>query len=156
MPEVIIQSVPVDVVRPLRSAILRPGLPMEHNIYPLDDNAESLHVGAFEDGRLVGTATILHEPPAGSSDPKVWRLRGVTTLPEVRGKRYGVRILHKCIAYVAQQGGTMLWCKARTDACGFYEKLGFTASGDETQDAISGPHFYMSRVITPEDVNIEK
>jgi ribosomal protein S18 acetylase RimI-like enzyme len=149
-----IRPIPPEQARLLRSQMLRPGLPMEKNIYDGDDAAESLILGAFDGeqcDQYVGTLTILHQPPPGSDDPLAWRMRGVATVPEVHGKRFGVDLVRAGLRYVAEQGGTMLWCNARTSAVGFYEKLGFKAEGEEFHSPDSGYHYYMWRPVTDAD-----
>src|SRR5690606_41849121 len=75
--------------RPLRAAVLRPGQPPEALVYAGDEHPQALHVGAFEDGRLVGIATVAPEPPPEAYRDAIpgaaLRLRGMATIPEARG-----------------------------------------------------------------------
>ena len=41
----------------------------------------------------------------------------------------------------------LVWCNARTTACGFYEKLGFEKSGPEFEIPGIGKHFIMIKVL---------
>jgi GNAT superfamily N-acetyltransferase len=149
-----IKPITTNQARSIRGPILRPGLPPERTIFPGDDDADTFHVGAFERGELVGIATILHQSPPedATPDPGFWRLRGMATLSEFRGKGYGGDLGEACIGYVAKQAGaTWLWCDARENARGFYERLGFVVRGDIYNMPDSGPHFRMWREITAAD-----
>lgn len=150
-----IRRISAEVAQPLRAAILRPGLPFEASVYKLDYDAESLHMGAFEDGELVTVATLLHEPPPGEDEAQAWRLRGMGTLPEMQRRGYGRAVLLRCIAYLARQGATLLWCNARTDAVEFYRTLQFETEGGEQKTARGTSFVRMKRAIKPYDAQIE-
>jgi GNAT superfamily N-acetyltransferase len=131
MPGIAIQPIRAEETRPFRQRILRPHLPPEHSVYPGDDAADSLHVGAFVTGRLVGVATVLHEPRPSSDDAGAWRLRGVAVEEAQRGQGIGRRLVEACIAHVRAHGGTLLWFNAASAARRFYEGMGFEAEGEE-------------------------
>ncbi|HEX8749121.1 MAG TPA: GNAT family N-acetyltransferase [Pyrinomonadaceae bacterium] len=150
-----IRRISAEEAQPLRAAILRPGLPFEASVYKLDYDPQSLHMGAFEYGRLVTVATILHEPPPGEDEPQAWRLRGMGTLPELQHRGYGRAVLLRCIARLAVQGATLLWCNARTGAVGFYLTLQFETEGGEQETARGTSFIRMKRAITPDDAQLE-
>ena len=150
-----IRRISAEEAQRLRAAILRPGLPFEASVYELDYAPESLHMGAFEDGELVTVATILHQPPPGEDEPLGWRLRGMVTLPEMQRRGYGRAVLLRCIAHLARQGATLLWCNARTDAVGFYLTLQFETEGGEQKTARGTSFVRMKRVVTAEDAQLE-
>ena len=127
---------------PLRHNILRPHLPIESLKYPGDDAADSLHVGAFLDGELVGIASVAVEPH--ESEPHAWRLRGMATQDRVRGLGAGRALVETCVAHVIAHRGRAVWCHGRTNAWGFYRALGFEKYGDEFEsDSGTGPHYVM-------------
>lgn len=144
----------------LRAAVLRPGLPLEAAVFPGDTDPTTAHLGAFSGGELVGIASVYREAPpgaadagaadagavdAGPADASAWRLRGMATLPQVRGQGFGKALVAACLEHVAARGGTRLWCNARTEAVGFYRKLGFATAGDEFDIPGVGPHYMMWR-----------
>ena len=114
----------------LRDAILRPGLPPGGGIYPGDDSPDTLHLGAFIRDMLVAVATLCREPPPEDTNATAWRLRGMATLPEFRGRGIGNALAQHCIAYAKEHRGTLVWCTSRVATAGFYRKLGFVESGD--------------------------
>jgi GNAT superfamily N-acetyltransferase len=113
----------------LRDAVLRPHLPPGSSIYPGDNAADTLHLGAFEKHRLIAVATVCREPLPGEQSTTSWRLRGMAALPEYRGHGIGKDLAQRCIAYAAEHGGTILWCTSRIATAHFYRKLGFFESG---------------------------
>jgi predicted GNAT family N-acyltransferase len=50
---------------------------------------------------------------------------------------------------VAERGGGLVWCHARTPARRFYERAGFTAVGAEWVEPPIGPHITMWRAVNP-------
>lgn len=150
-----IRAISAAEAQPLRAAILRPGLPFEASVYPLDNDAESLHLGAFENGGLVTVASVFHEPPPGEDNPQAWRLRGMVTLPDMRRRGYGRAVLLRCMAHIARQGGTLFWCNARTDAVEFYRTLQFEAIGVEQKTARGTGFIRMKRAVTEQDTQTD-
>lgn len=136
-------------VRVLRSSLLRPFDPPAKLVYHGDDDADTLHVGAFDSGELVGIASVCREAPPADSDfgrgEDCWRLRGMATEPRVRGRGYGRSLLETCFAHVRTAGGLLLWCNARVVALGFYRHMGFVTRGEEFDIPPIGPHYVMTR-----------
>jgi GNAT superfamily N-acetyltransferase len=151
-----IRIISAEEAQPLRAAILRPGVPFEESVYPLDYQPESLHMGAFEGHQLVTVASIFHEPPPGETDPQAWRLRGMVTLPEMQRRGYGRAVLLKCIEQVARKNGTLLWCKARVDAVDFYRTLKFETVGGEQKTARGTAFIQMKRAVTLADIHADR
>lgn len=155
MPDVEIRPITPEETRPIRQQVLRPHQRIEELNYPGDSDLQSLHVGAFVDGKMVGIASVYQQPPEGSDDPKAWRLRGMATVPEVRGDGYGGKLLMACIRYVAVQGGGWLWCNGRTNVAGFYQRYGFQIEGDVVEIPGTGPHYYLWRPVRLEDADAQ-
>jgi GNAT superfamily N-acetyltransferase len=118
----------------LRDAVLRPGLPPGGSHYPGDDAPDALHLGIYvaasAQNTLAAVATLCREPVAGEEMTSSWRLRGMATLPEYRGHGFGKQLAQYCIAYAAEQRGTLVWCTSRVATVPFYSALGFTESSD--------------------------
>jgi predicted GNAT family N-acyltransferase len=131
----------------LRSQVLRSGRPVEDAVLPGDEDAETLHLGAFDNDAIVGVASLFHEPLPGDTDAGAWRLRGMAVSPATQGRGYGKALLLCCLDHVAKQGGIVLWCNARTAAKGFYLSCGFQVQGEEFEIPGIGPHFVMLRCI---------
>lgn len=143
-----IRAISAAETRPIRSQILRPGTPPEQLVYPGDDAPEAFHAGAFQDGQLVGIATIYAEPPPDVyrntlPDGEAFRLRGMATLPSVRGQGLGRQVLEACFDHVRAHGARLLWCNARSGALDFYRTLGLRTIGPEFDIPGIGPHYVM-------------
>lgn len=136
-----IREITAEETRPIRREVLRPGLPESEVHLPGDEDPSSFHLGAFDEGRLVGIATFIAEPCPASGAERDWRLRGMATIAQVRGRGIGGRLLDTGVGRVAQSGGRRVWCNGRTSARRFYEQHGFTVVGDEFELPHTGSHF---------------
>jgi|SRR5215470_15183575 len=131
--------------RPLRQRVLRPHQSLEELAYPGDDDAGTVHLGAFAGDALVGIASIYPEPPRGRDATGAYRLRGMATAPEVRGGGYGGRLLEAAVEHARASGATLVWCNARVPVADFYRRYGFRAEGAVFELEGIGPHVYMAR-----------
>lgn len=135
---------------PLRAVVLRPGRPVESAIFVGDEDEQNRHFGIFDEGRLVGVASLFRHPLPeafrNESDPVhgvEWQLRGMAVEQSLQKGGVGRALLNGCIEFVEQQPNTLLWCNARSEAVGFYAKNGFETRGDEFVIPDVGPHFVM-------------
>ncbi len=101
----------------------------------MDDKAH--HILAQRDGRSVGCARILIDGNKG----KIGR---VCVLSDQRGTGLGKALIEACLEHLTSLGATRAVLGAQTHALGFYDSLGFTAYGDEFDDA-GIPHQMMER-----------
>jgi predicted GNAT family N-acyltransferase len=120
-----IRRIPAAETRGLRHTVLRPNQPPQLAIYPGDDDADTLHLGLYMQGRLGGVAVDM----------------------SLRGQGHGATLLRACLEHAVQQGGTLVWCNARTTASGFYRSLGFSLKGDTFELPGIGPHHCMQRTL---------
>ena len=128
----------------VRWPILRPGFPRETAVFDGDDAPGTRHFGAFDGDRLTGVASIYLAPfPAQPDVSPTFQLRGMATLPEVRGAGFGKALLNACVAAARECGAAIIWCNARTSAAEFYAKNGWQIVGGEFDIPTVGPHFRM-------------
>jgi len=150
MPSVLVIRITPSETLPVRWPILRPGFPRETAIFDGDDAPNTQHFGGFIDDRLVGVASIYHAPCPDHPDVhRAWQLRGMATLPEVRGLGIGKALVTACENAVRDAGDRLLWCNARTGAIDFYTQRGWIVSSDEFEIPTVGPHRRMLRIIEP-------
>ncbi len=142
-----VEEVPVDVVLPLRAAVLRGGGPAG---MPGDDDPATVHLAARSpDGEVIGVARLSPAPCPWRAARSPWQLRGMATAPDARGTGVGRVLLDGCLAVVAQRGGDLLWCDARVTAAGFYERMGLTVVTGEYDKPGVGPHVGMVKELVP-------
>jgi GNAT superfamily N-acetyltransferase len=141
-----IERVDAAAVRPLRSEVLRPGVPPEALVYEGDAGEDALHLAARDaQGAIHGIASLCREPAPGHGNGVAWRLRGMATRPQLRGQGAGRRLLEACFRHVRAAGGGLLWCNARCVALGFYRRLGLRTEGAQFDIPGIGPHYVMCR-----------
>lgn len=134
---------PAADVRPLRQAVLRPHQCADELVYDGDALPAALHVGALDGADLIGVASISPEPRP--SDPREgdWRLRGMATAPQARGRGVGAALLHAALDHARAHSGRRAWCNARMNVAGFYERAGFTVEGEPFELPHIGSHVVM-------------
>lgn len=148
MPNVYVKPILAAETLTIRWMILRPGFPPETAIFEGDNAQTTQHFGGFIGDRLVGVASIYQIPsPDRVTVLRAWQLRGMATLPDVRGLGVGKALVVACESSVRDSGDTLLWCNARTSAIDFYAQLGWTVSSDEFDIPTVGPHRRMLREI---------
>jgi predicted GNAT family N-acyltransferase len=109
----------------------------------LDDLDEvAVHLIATDAGKPVGTARLLTDGDTG----KIGR---VCVLKSARGTGLGAALIRAAVAeFRAMPGIARVKLGAQTHATGFYERLGFTATGPDYMDA-GIPHRDMVLVLLP-------
>ena len=155
-------EVPVETVRPLRAAVLRPGLPAELSVYPGDEDPDTRHVALRHGpgGPVLAVGSLLAEmpPPFLAEGPAVpapataerwWRIRGMATAAERRGQGLGRQVLEALLAAAARAGGGVVWCNARVPALDFYLRADFEPVGEVFEEPLIGPHRAMRRRVPP-------
>jgi predicted GNAT family N-acyltransferase len=143
-----IERVPAELTYPLRVQVLRPGQPSRVVLSGDEDPMTGSFAALTTDGDVVGTAIVRPEPcPWRPEQAGAWRLRGMATAEELRGRGIGALVLRAAIAHVVLEGGQLIWCNARAAARTFYERAGFLVEGDEYIDPEIGPHVTMSRPV---------
>ncbi|HEU0131684.1 MAG TPA: GNAT family N-acetyltransferase [Mycobacteriales bacterium] len=135
MPEIRVVG-PADTAE-LRQRVLRPRWTVERMLAESDPVPG---IAVVEDGRVVACASVRPEPMPGDPRDGDWRLRGMASDPDLRGRGYGALALAGALDHARERGGTRVWCNARTGALGFYEKHGFTVVGEEFVLPEGGPH----------------
>jgi GNAT superfamily N-acetyltransferase len=157
---IVVELVDAQVVRPLRRAVLRPDQPSEMSVYPGDDDPRSAHaavrftrhiMGATAEapsGDVVAVGSVL-PGPAPWEPPRVdgWRIRGMVTRSDVRGRGLGRSVLEALLDHVGARGGGLVWCNARVLARGLYARAGLDTRGDVFDIPGIGPHIHMWRTL---------
>ena len=140
-----VERVEAEATFALRQRVLRPHQSLEQMVFPGDRDKDSAHYAAVDDdGEIVGTATVLREPPPWATDGgPSWRLRGMATAEGRRSQGVGALVLAAAFEHVRSHGGGLLWCNARIPAVEFYRRAGFATRGQSWVEPVIGPHIAM-------------
>lgn len=143
-----IRFITADQTLPLRSLVLRNGLPEAECIFTHDTLPTTFHLGYFdENNELLCILTCMRENH-GKIPKDAYRLRGMATHPDHRRQGYAAELLHAAIEHLKiQLGIEYLWFNARTIAFPFYEALGFEFISDEFDIPGIGPHREMYKYL---------
>jgi ribosomal protein S18 acetylase RimI-like enzyme len=136
VPDLVVRPVPLEQTRALRQAVLRPHQTVEE--LAAHEPADAFAVGVFDGEELVAVGLVGREGGPGS-----WRVRGMATARQARGRGAGTAVLGALVRHAVAQGATRVWCNARTPARSLYERAGFTVTSDEFELPEIGPHFVM-------------
>jgi ribosomal protein S18 acetylase RimI-like enzyme len=131
-----VAPVTVEATRELRQAVLRPHQTLAE--IAAGEAPGAFAVGAFEAGRLVSVGMIV---PDG--EPGGWRIRGMATAPDARGRGAGTRVLDALIEHARAEGARRIWCNARVPARRLYERAGLRIVSEAFELPQIGPHFVM-------------
>lgn len=104
--------------------------------------AGSVAFGAFQGDELIAVGLV---GPDG--EPGDWRVRGMATIPEARGRGAGGAVLQALVQHAIDHGATRVWCNARTAALNLYQRAGFVIASDEFEPPHIGPHYRMELVV---------
>ena len=141
-----IKEITAQETRPHRQAILRPEQPPETVIYAKDDDPETMHFAVFEGNEILAIASLEYDPFPLNGKP-AWRMRGVATYPEARGRGYGAMLVQASVDHVLSKGEKYIWCNARIAALPFYAASGFKQYGEKFNIPGAGIHYMMYREI---------
>lgn len=131
-----------DVV-PLRHKILRQGRPVETCFFPNDSAVDTRHYGAVVDNKLVSIASVYRADFPGVAHGRAWQIRGMATEQAHRQQGLATSLLQASIDYAQTQAGIFVWCNARIEAVGVYERIGFERIGEPFDIPEIGAHYRM-------------
>lgn len=106
---------------PLRHQVLWPDKPLEFVKIPEDESG--FHFGYFVDKELVSVISLFID------EQKVARFRKFATHPDFQRKGIGSQLLQHVFEQAMAGEAIQIWCDARLDANGFYERFGMKQKG---------------------------
>ncbi len=127
----------------IRNEVLRPGLPVETCYFDGDKEDSTFHLGAFIDDKLCSIASFYLNNSKEFQEEFQFQLRGMATLKTHRGNGLSSALLKTAFPLIKQNHVKLLWCNARTEAVGFYQKVGFQIKGEEFHIEGVGAHYLM-------------
>jgi predicted GNAT family N-acyltransferase len=122
----------------LRTHILRKPLGLQFSPEDLEKEREDVLIAAYEDDQMLGCCMLTQ------TAPDTVRLRQMAVKAGLQGKGIG-RVLMQFAENIARdRGNKKLTMHARKTATGFYEKLGYKATGEEFTE-VTIPHYIMEK-----------
>lgn len=122
----------------LRMDMLRKPLGLNFQQDELEKEKEDVLIGAFEDDRILGCCLLT------KVDDKMVRLRQMAVPNNLQGKGIGRALMIFAENIARDMGYKILVMHARKTAAGFYEKLGYSRTGNEFVE-VTIPHYVMEK-----------
>ncbi|WP_221393441.1 GNAT family N-acetyltransferase [Dyadobacter sp. NIV53] len=88
------------------------------------EDESGLHFGMFYNQELVSVISLFPDTDEGV------RFRKFATMAAFQNKGLGSKLLEFVISYSRDHQHNRIWCDARTNALGFYERFGFSKFSD--------------------------
>ena len=130
-------------IRPLRSLVLRPGLPIETTYYKEDNHIDTIHLASIINKEIISIGTFYPENNSILKSKNGYRLRGMATHPGFRRNSAATKLMKESFTLLKLKKCDIIWCNARLIALDFYKSLGFKINGKEFNIKDIGPHFKM-------------
>ena len=101
----------------IRKDVLNLDKDIDYVRLPKDDLG--IHLGVFEDGKLVSVGSIfMHEG-------RNLQLRRLATIKSLQKKGYASALMKWLLDYAVDVKLSSIWCNSRRDFAGFFKKFGF-------------------------------
>jgi hypothetical protein len=141
----VVRPISVNEALVLRHKVLLPHLPSADDcVLAGDHRIDALHLGAFEEGQLIGVASFLSESLSQLPDPPHRRLRQMGVVAERRHCGVATALMGQGIQVLSGQEVSWIWCHAREAAYGFYKKVGMVFVGSTFDVPYIGAHRIMA------------
>jgi GNAT superfamily N-acetyltransferase len=137
-----VARVRVSDTRSLRHSVLRP-----HEAFSEIVSHEPRGAVAYAAFEADGAQPIAVGLVGPEGEPGSWRVRGMATEPEARGRGAGTAVLAALVQYALEQGATRVWCTARIGAVTLYQRAGFEIVSERFEIPGIGPHYRMELVL---------
>jgi ribosomal protein S18 acetylase RimI-like enzyme len=141
MLQIDVREISLADTRNLRRDVLRPHSSLEE--LASHEPAGSIAFGAFDGDELVAVGLVGRD----GETPGDWRVRGMATKPDARGRGAGSGVLEALVQHAVAHGATRVWCNARTRARTLYERVGFVVASEEFEPPDIGPHYRMELAV---------
>lgn len=137
-----IRAIEAEETFSIRREVLRKNVSLSHEM-PGDKASETLHLGIFYDGELVGIVSLMRASISCFSESSQYQIRGMATYAPYQGKGLGKKLLKEAEMRLQAMGVELVWCNARVTALDFYLKMGYVIQGPVFQLPEIGPHYKM-------------
>jgi GNAT superfamily N-acetyltransferase len=141
-----VTSVGLTDIMQLRVAVLRKGTPATDCNYPEDTYPDVVHFGIIHEGTAIATSSWFMKECPEKPGVTAMQLKGMAVAENLQGAGIGALLIDAGVALAKERGATIAWARARDSAMGFYERLGFTSTGEGFIDGPTAmPHHIVVR-----------
>jgi len=140
--EILIGTAEYQAALRLREAVLRRPLGLPFSEEDLADESRCLHLGGFDEGRLV--AILLLKP----MPQQTMKMRQVAVHPDLQGRGIGAALVAFAEASATARGYKTMIAHARATAVEFYRGIGYSTSGEPFIETTI-PHLLVSKELPP-------
>jgi GNAT superfamily N-acetyltransferase len=127
----------------VRHPVLRPGKAIETCRFEGDDLASTVHFGIFEDEKVIGVLSLFDASNSGITAETHLQFRGMAVLAAYQNKGIGAILMEFAETQIKAKTGVIIWLNAREKAVTFYEKMGYSKTGEPFSIGDIGTHFVM-------------
>lgn len=127
----------------VRHPVLRPGKAIETCRFEGDDLASTVHFGIFEDEKVIGVLSLFDASNSGITAETQLQFRGMAVLAAYQNKGIGAILMEFAETQIKAKTGVIIWLNAREKAVTFYEKMGYSKTGEPFSIGDIGTHFVM-------------
>ena len=125
----------------LRHPLLRKGQSINTCHLPLDNDSNSIHLGAYFETQLVGVLSAFNKSCPGYESKNGIQLRAMAVLPPFQGKGIATQLIQKAFLSVRKTLTIHhVWLNARIVANDLYLKNNFKSIGDVFEIDTIGLH----------------
>jgi N-acetylglutamate synthase-like GNAT family acetyltransferase len=116
-----IREIGLELVLPIRREVMWPDESIDFIRIVGDEKA--VHFGYFVDHEIVGVVSVFKHNNS-------FQFRKLAVMMAYQGKGVGTKLVEYVKIYCESLGGENLWCNARLEKIGYYEKMKFIPSGE--------------------------
>ena len=124
----------------LRNDILRKPLGLKFTPEELEKEKDEILIAAFEEDKILGCCMLI------KLDATCVRLRQMAVLNNLQGKGIGRALMQFAENIARDLGYQRITMHARKTAAGFYQKQGYSVSGEEFEE-VTIPHYVMEKML---------
>lgn len=144
--QVSLRSVPATALYELRHRELRKGLPAEAAEFKGDGFPSTRHYAVYVPETADPVRCVSYMRNFWRRKPS-WQLRGMATREGWKGQGIGSLLLSLTERELRHEEPKLMWCNARADAIGFYQKAGWRLMSGVFDIPSAGPHREMCKLL---------
>ena len=132
----------------VRHPVLRPGKALETCCFAGDDLPTTRHFGIFDGNNIIGVLSLFVASNDWIPAESQLQFRGMAVLVAYQNKGIGAILMEFAETQIKDKSGVIIWLNAREKAVTFYEKMGYSKTGEPFSIGDIGTHFVMYKHIS--------